>query len=99
MFLVSDNNLGSGSMSYIVRAVFDHDVDGEWEEDITLVWVKHVPSGVDAMHHTLAYGTTVYAQDNEHDAVSQWMQDKLNNTIAVEHDDLTLYKSFNLIEI
>ena len=101
MFLVSDDNLGAHCPHYIVRAVFDSEQDGEWEEDITLVWVKPT-STLDAMYHTLLADVDVYvsSKDNEHDAVSQWLNGKLvDKLLTTEYDDLTLYKSFNLIDI
>ena len=99
MYLVSDNNLGAGSTHYIVRAVFDSEQDGEWEEDITLVWL--LPTGkLDAMHHKLTQGVGyVSTADNEHDAVAQWLGYNLGKCIQAKYDDLTLYKSFNLIKI
>ena len=99
MFLVSDENIGVESNHYIVRAIIEDSEGQEWEEDITLVWVK--PTGkLDAMHHTLTHGTCYVATaDNEHDAVAQWLEHSIeNDKVTVEYSDASLYKSFNLIE-
>lgn len=94
MYLVSDDNLGLDATRYIVRA----DLDNE-QEDVSLVWVLPTTK-LDAMHHTLTHGPC-YCSDaeNEHNAVAQWLEHNLQNKyLTTEYDDLTLYKSFDLIK-
>ena len=100
MYIVSKDNIGPDTNHYIVRAVFDSEQDGEWEEDITLVWVKPT-STLDAMYHTLLADVDVYvsAAENEHDAVDDWLKSRIDCIGSSAYDDLTLYKSFNLIDI
>ena len=100
MYLVSEENLGAHCPHYIVRAIFDTDKDGEWEEDVCIVWVLHMPNELDAMHHTLKHGTaSVYMHDNEHDAVDAWITASRKRRASMYDDSDTVYfDSFNLIK-
>jgi hypothetical protein len=99
MYLVSEDNLGTDSEHYIVRAIFNPPDECEWEEDITDAWLKDT-TPLDAMYHTLLDDVDVYVSraENKWDAVDEWLKSRLDGMSSSAYDSLTLYDSFNLVK-